>query len=158
MSVSVDHDEEGQAEKARAVIMEAQATIYGHMQTYVTIVVFGAYAALFTIWSFTRDSLSETEVFWTGLLMGLSVLAFTSFEIFRAFLISLEQIEIGQLVGRELPARQFLVERREVARRHQRRINRVLIPTWIIAWMITVVTGIGAAVLLIGAYVAELVS
>ena len=93
-------DLELHAKRVKELMIEVQTSGFGHAQTYTTVVIFGGYAALFAIWSFTKDFLTDPTVFWVGLLLGTSVLTYVMYEIFAMFRRSVEFLQIRQVLVR----------------------------------------------------------
>lgn len=139
----------------KEVLIEIEAAVFGNSVAYTTVVIFGGYAALFTVWTQTRDFLSPTNASWVGLLTGVSLAAFVALEVFRMIVKSVELMKVRSLLSESNPA-QFR-DRYNALQAASNRFNRqVLLPVWIAALAITVLTGFGAAFVLMGAFVGEI--
>ena len=65
---------------------EVIANSYEHAKQYSNIIVFGGYAGLFAIWGFTKDTLSNWQVWSVGLFTLTSLLIYIVFELYGAWL------------------------------------------------------------------------
>lgn len=144
--------EEAEAERVKAVLLELQTAAFGLSQTYTTIVIFGGYAAFFAIWGFTKDHLSKEQAYWAALLIGVSVLTFVLFEIFKMVVASFEFWKVRSLLVRELPPAEFLAERKRIASSSNLWVQRVVLPIWIAAFAISLASGIIACGVLLHAF------
>lgn len=138
-----------QANQVKDILLETQTAAFGHAQTYTTVVIFGGYAGLFGIWSFTRDSLSTNVNFWVGLLIAISMLTFVSFEIFKMIMHTRESIKVRNLFIDALSPEQFLAKHQVLVKESNLTSQKVVIPVWVVALIISTTTGIGAALILI---------
>lgn len=148
-------DETEQAESARKIkelLIEVQSAAYGYATTYTTVVIFGAYAALFTVWSHSKEALSESETARVAMLMGISVIAFVGFEVLKMLVTSREFMRIRALLVNEHPPAVFLEKREALARSQNLFAQRVLLPIWVFTLLVTIITGFGAAFLLFGSF------
>ena len=141
-----------EAKEAKETLLELQNSAFGHAQTYTTVVIFGGYAGMFAIWSFTRDSLSSQMNSWVGLLLGVSLLIFVLHEIFGMIMRAKEFLATRKLLIAGLPPAQFLTELRELKRKSSLRIQRIVLPIWIGALVLTVATGVSGAIILLYAF------
>lgn len=137
------------ADRVKAVLLEMQTAAFGHARTYTTVVIFGGYAGLFAIWNFVRDDISARTSHLVGLLIGISLLTFVSFEIFGMIIRSIEFFKVRNMLVKELPPAKFLAERERLTKESNFLVQKVVIPVWVIALVISVVTGIGAAIILL---------
>ncbi|MDP1700836.1 MAG: hypothetical protein Q8L53_07760 [Aestuariivirga sp.] len=146
-----------QANEIKDILLETQTAAFGHAQTYTTVVIFGGYAGLFGIWSFTRESLSEGTNVWVGLLIGISMLTFVSFEIFKMIVHTREHIKVRNLLLAQLTPAQFLSKHASLVKENNLTIQRVVIPVWVAALIISAGTGVGAAIILLSCFSAAVV-
>lgn len=142
-------DKDATAKRLRDFIVEVQSSAFNHAQTYTTVVIFGGYAGLFTIWSFTAEHLSQTVSFTVALLIGVSLLTFVLFEIFRMVIVAQDMMELRGLILRPLPPDELFAQRERLAKAQNRRMVRIVLPTWVGALVVTVITAIGAAAVML---------
>lgn len=144
------------AKLVKELLIDVQSAAYNHAAAYTTVVIFGGYAALFTIWSYTKDHLTERTTYWVALLLGISVLTFVFFEVFKMLLISREIMKMRKLIVKEHPPSALLAERERLAHSTNKLVQRVVVPIWIVALVVTILTGGGAAILLLSAFASSL--
>ena len=149
-------DIERDVERMKDVLLELQTAAYSHAQAYTTVVVFGAYAGLFTMWGFTREHLDQTITFTVGLLIGISLLAFVSHEIFSMIIRSREFFKMRGLFVQELTPAIFLAKRKKIAKEANIFVQWIVIPVWLVALSISAGTGIAAAIFLLYAFASAL--
>ena len=61
------------------------SNVYAQAHHYTTVIVFGGYAALFTLWNFTKEVLWDWQVFVIGLSITISMMLYISSEIYGAW-------------------------------------------------------------------------
>lgn len=150
-------DEQRRATKQmQADILEANCQLFSNAQTYTTVVIFGAYAAFFAIWSFTKDDMTRGQLYWTAILMGVSILVFVLFEVFKMLMTSFELIRLSRLALRELPPSQFFIKRAAAKQHSMRLTNMLVLPAWGLAVLVTLATGIPAAIILLASLAVKL--
>lgn len=135
-------------ESIRALLAEMQASAFAHSNTYVTVVVFGAYAGLFTIWSNVKDHLSADMVYWIGLLIGVSMTCFVAFEIFKMVIVSRDMMAVRALIVADISPEERDQRRKQIGAKSNFFITKVAIPIWVGALAVTAATGFGAGILL----------
>lgn len=140
-------------ESVRALFAEMQASSFAHANTYVTVIVFGAYAGLFAIWSNVKERLSADMVYWTGLLIGLSMMCFVAFEIFKMVVVSRDMMAMRSLIVVDMSPEERDQRKKKLSASANYFINKVVIPIWVITLAVTGITGFGAAVLLMTAFI-----
>jgi hypothetical protein len=143
-------------DEVKDVMLEMQAAAFDRAQTYTTVVIFGGYAGLFAIWTLTREHLAREVSLWVALLLGISVLTFVLFEIFKMVVNSYTSLAMSALILNDVPPAEFLRKREDVVRSQRLLQQRYLVPIWSIALMVSVGTGIGAACILLLAAAAAL--
>lgn len=149
-------DDEKSATLVKELLLEVQSAAYGHATSYTTIVVFGGYASLFTIWTYTKDYLSKETTYRVAIMLGSSVLLFVLFEIFKMVIVSYEMMKVRALLVNQFPPAVLLAKRAALARNSKLFVQRIVVPTWIIVLIVTIITGFGAAFLLLGAFASYL--
>lgn len=126
------------------------------MQAYTVVVIFGAFAALFTIWSYTKDYLGQWATYWVGALLGTSVIVFVAFEVFKVASAGFQSMKVVELLNKELTPEEFVSEQRELVKKQNNFNHMVNYPVWMAALVITVVTGFGSAGILMFHFVSAL--
>jgi hypothetical protein len=140
-------------ESVRKLFAEMQASNFAHANTYVTVVVFGSYAGLFTVWTNVKDRLSDGYVYWTGIFIATSMISFVSFEIFKMIVTSREMLVMRTLISVDISPEERDELKAKASARSNFFINRVVIPIWILALAITGTTGLSAGILLMIAFI-----
>lgn len=159
MPAPVENSSTQQAMEAKAIrdlLLDVQSQAYGHATTYTAVIIFGGYASLFTIWTYTKDHLSETMTYWVALLLGISVLAFVFFEVFKMLLLSREMLKIRGLLVQKLPPAVLLRRYEELSQESNFLVLKIFLPIWVVVLIITITSGVGAAVLLLWAFASAL--
>ncbi|MBD0416520.1 hypothetical protein [Oryzicola mucosus] len=146
-----------QAQKVKDTLLEIQSAAYNSASTYTTVIIFGAYAGLFTIWGNTRDFLSQFATLSVALLLGTSAFFFVLFEVFKMLIVSANQLKIRKMLIEPLPAEEFLRRHAEIAKDTNTLVQRVVMPVWIVTLVITIICGFGAALILFGAVLRNLI-
>lgn len=139
---------ERQTEEAKQRIIDIQAQAFGSANSYTTVVVFGAYAALFTIWNFVRGDITTTFAAIAGIGLGISVTVFVIYQIFQMYTLSNQFMSVVSLSNRNLTPGEFLAEYQALASKNNEASNKRLIPIWRLTLVVTVLSGLAAAVTL----------
>jgi hypothetical protein len=149
---------EGELRLRKDILLEIQSAQFGHAAHYAAVIVFGGYAALFTVWSLTKQFMDARASFWTGMLIGISVLLFVSFEIFKTFASAGVRTKQTALLNTASTAAELEEGIKRIRREANEFNSMVLIPIWLPIFILTVVTGVGAAGILIYHFASALVS
>ncbi len=56
---------------------------YNRAMAYTNLIMIGGYAGFFALWGLTKEYLSKGQVFWSALLILISIVFFMSFEIYK---------------------------------------------------------------------------
>lgn len=148
--------ERQQADNVKKQMLEINSHAYGYASTYTALIVFGGYAALFTIWSYTREHLTPFSTYWSALLLGISVLSFVLFEIFKMVIVSKQMMDVSNLLRKSMTPEQFLSEKSKMDQSANTTFFRIVIPIWIVVLTITVATGFLAAIILLSAFASSI--
>lgn len=146
------------AREYKDLLIETQSAAYNYATSYAAVIVFGAYAALFTIWTQARAALSEETASLVGLLMGISIVAFVAFEVFKMVMISRNLVQTRNLLVKNYTPAEVIQKRADLVKSQNLWTIRVAIPVWIIALTVSALSGFAAAFILMGAFVRNLAS
>lgn len=127
-------------------------------QTYTVVVIFGAYAGLFTIWAYTKEHMGINTTYWVAALLGSSMMVFVAFEVFKIAANGQFMLKISALVKTEHTPAEFFALHQKLVKDQLAFQQMVLVPIWLAALFITVVTGFGAAAILMGEFVGAIAS
>lgn len=152
-SASVDAERKRRDESVRRHLADMQASGFSHANSYVTVVVFGSYAGMFAVWSNVKDRLSADMTYWTGMLIAISMMSFVAFEIFKMIILSQNMLAVRKLVIRDMSPEEREHLRSEMAGKANVFVSRVIIPVWIASLAFTAMTGFGAGILLLTAFI-----
>jgi hypothetical protein len=127
-------------EKAAQII----TSNFERMQSYSKVIIGLGYGALLAIWSGTKQVLPERLLVTSGLLIVLSMLAYILFEVGQMIVYSWMSFRWSHSVNTKgLPM--ALAD----ARKREEKVHAPLVRVWLITLVIAVLTGFGAAGILI---------
>ena len=134
-------------------LLNAQKELVAHTftqaQAYTNVVLLAGYAGFFAIWAFLKPDLSKGQVFWSGLLIALSLATYVLWEVYQSFSRSRSILGLANAVA--TPERfHELLERYRVA--EQDRLIQMR-RAWVVAFSVTVVSGVLAILVLLAAFV-----
>lgn len=148
--------EQQRMERVRYQLIERLSRSGDTMQAYTVVVIFGAFAALFTIWSYTKDYLGQWATYWVGALLGTSIMVFVAFEVFKVASSGFHSQKVLELLNKELSPREFFAEQKSLVKKQNDFNQLINYPIWMAALFITVVTGFGSAGILMFHFVSAL--
>jgi hypothetical protein len=131
---------------------ELLAHAYSQAQAYTNVVLLAGYAGFFAIWAFLKPDLSKSQIFWSGLLIALSLGTYVLWEVYQSFFRSQSLLGLSRAV--QDPAnfqRLFIAHKRA----EQERVIRFG-QAWLVAFTVTVVAGVAAIGILLWAFVSTL--
>ena len=132
---------------------ELLSAMYSRANAYTNLILGAGYGGFFAIWAFTRDQLTAPQVLWSALLVLLSLLTFVAFEVYKNFHISRALLSLNRAVeDEEHFAARILEWKRD---QHEREIKFGQI--WARAFWFTLVSGFGGGLVLVYAFIRELV-
>lgn len=148
-------DEDEQRAKVISVIGDLMTKTYDKASSYTNVILVAGYASAFTLWSFTKSSLTERTTLTVALLLLVSIATFIMFEIYKMITNSLAfkghlKILNDSLSNAEFKAALAAVTKREVG------MTKAMIPVWIGTLVVCVSTAIGAGGLLVYNFAAGL--
>lgn len=79
-------EEKGHEETVK-LYSDLMTVAYDKAASYLNIVTLGGYAAFFALWTLLGPDISTSQKFWSGFLIGLSVVLFVGFEISKVALL-----------------------------------------------------------------------
>jgi len=139
-------------EKYIANQKEIIVSSYEQAKSYSNIIMFGGYAGLFAIWSFTKDDLEKWQSLTVGLLTAISILIFVLFELISTWL-------------RGKQANSLMVQLKEAEELHkfpeeygksEQAMAAKHMKIWPYFFFGSVITGVGAAVILVYSFISGL--
>jgi len=161
--MSPNQDEiEAKERKSRAEeVIEAQTRIYGSLYDkaamYTNLVTALGYAGLFGLWSLTKEFLNKQDALVSAILLMLSIVSFVSFEVFKTAIVAhATRKRVNALFGgndgqsHDLDA--FVAKLQKVELENHRH-ELQMVKVWWIAWVIAVLSGLGAVVVLMAAFI-----
>ena len=134
-------------------ILEAQkellAYTFSQVQAYTNVILVAGYAGFFAIWNFVKPDLTKATVFWSGLLISLSLAGFIAWEVYNMFFRSRSILGISRAVNETEKFDQLMLNHTKTEQERLITYGRV----WIIQLSFVVITGFGAIVILISAFI-----
>jgi hypothetical protein len=144
------------AERVKKLVLDLQSAAYGSARTYTTVVIFGGYAGLFTVWNLSREVMETSTATWVALLASLSLLSFVMFEVYSMISRALQIRSFAALLTKNLQPDEFLAEHEKLNRHQQFKAFKIEIPLWAVSVTISVITAFAAALILIFVFVCAL--
>ncbi|MBN8746366.1 Uncharacterised protein [Xylophilus ampelinus] len=134
------------SESADAQLRIATAT-FDKAATYATVVIFGGYAGFFALWQLAKDAMTKQQVYWSALLILVSLFAFVAFEIAKMVHVSVALTAQARVLQRPDVRASPLKLQQELAKfeARQKGWSLGIMILWHIAVGTATVTGLGAA-------------
>ena len=120
---------------------------FERMQSYSKVIITLGYGALLAIWSTTKPVLSERSLIWSGLLLVLSILAYVIFEVAQMIFYAWMSWKWA-----DTTAKKGLLVALAEAEQREDRWRAPQWRSWFVTLVIAVLTGFGAAGILIYAF------
>lgn len=158
-AIAADHTAaalQEQMNSARQAMLERLDRAAERSQTYTTVVVFGGYASVLAIWGYTKDILDPWDAYWSGAALITSLLFFVSFEVFKVTVNGSQLLDFSAFLKTEYAPPKFFEEHQRLLSKHLRFEQNILRPFWIFILILTIVPALGAAAVLLKAYVSGL--
>lgn len=140
-------------DKLRDWMIEAINVATGYEQ----IIIAAGYAGFLTVWTQTAPHLPKLAVLWSGGLIATSLLVFVAFHIFSICVRSLGMLRMGKELMKHKSPQDQLAAMVEQQKRNGREAGIVLV-VWPFAFVTSVVTGLAAAALIVGACFAGVIA
>ena len=133
--------------------IEAQKELIAHAfsqaHAYTNLVLSAGYAGFFAIWSFLTPELTKAEVFWSALLVSISLSVFILWEVYQSYYRSRSMLSLAKTV--EHPSR--FEEALEEHRRSERTRIVNLKNWWVASLVLSVVPAFAGVLILLWAFV-----
>lgn len=133
-----------------------QLAIFAQSQVYISVVIFGAYGGMFTIWTIVKDKISPTATYCIGILMVISIISFVAFEIFKMIYSSRRSLAFRSISDPNMTYAEWDARRVAMEKRANNFVSKIAIPVWVISLIVTGATGFAAGAFLIIAFISEL--
>ena len=134
-------------------ILEAQKELLAHTfsqaQAYTNVILVAGYAGFFAIWSFLKPDMTKATVFWSGLLISLSLAGFIAWEVYNMFFRSRSILGIARAVKYPEQFEQLMLNHTKAEQERLITYGRI----WLMQLPFVVVTGFGAIAILISAFI-----
>lgn len=143
--------------KLQAFIQKQKEVItnsYEHAKQYSNIIILGGYAGLFTIWNFTKDTLSNWQVWSVGLLILTSLLIYIVFELYGSWL---RTTQVNNQMKELIKAEQLNKFPEEYGKGEMSRANKFM-SIWPYFFFSAVAFALGAALILVYSFIYGLIS
>lgn len=144
------------AQQANSEIEKAQIRLvtatFDQAKAYAHVVLGIGYVSIFAAWGFTREYLTREQIFWSAFLASLSIFVFVLFEVFSMFVTSRTLLKLAEAVRNPARFHEVIAENE----RKDRALLQSYARSWILCWGFSVVTGVAAALILLGAFVGQL--
>jgi len=127
---------------------------YEHGKSYSNIIIFGGYAGLFTIWGFTKDNIEKWQSLTVGILAIISIVIFVIFELASAWL---RGSQVKKLMAQLEEAEKMDHFPEEYGKKEREHSAKFLI-VWPYFFFGSVLTGIGAGIILLYSFIINLVN
>ena len=146
-----------QHEETVSLYADLMTTLYDKTTAYLNAITVGGYAAFLGMWSLLGKDLPPTQRFWSALLLGVSILLFTGFEIIKAAILHWQIRSMLRLSSS--PYDPLLTQLRKHAAdydRAQKTTLKLATRLWIFIFPATVLTGVFGALVMLYAVAAKL--
>lgn len=137
------YQSEAEIERAGKIITDS----FAKLESYAKVIVGLGYAALLAIWSATKQALSERSLILSGMLILISILVYVFWEVGQNFFLTLQSSKWNSSVQKE--GLKVAISR---AAEREKRYNPWLTRFWLAAFVISAVSGFGAAGILVYAF------
>jgi len=131
---------------------------YDKAVAYTNLVIVAGYAGLFALWHLTNEHLSKKQALWSALFLLISLTVFVLFEVYKAFYTGTMlrgYVDIVNDPKNQSSLAKMIAEIDTYKIKDQKRGLR-FVRGWLIAFMVTTVTGVASAVILLYALVKSL--
>ena len=131
---------------------ELTAHNFSQAQAYSNVILLAGYGGFFAVWSFMKPEFTKLEVFLSGFLIALSLVAFMVWEIYACFYRSRSNISLSKAVTKAVknPSdfHQLLSQHNDAEHTRIIRFGRV----WAIFFGFSIVTGFSAIFIILWAF------
>lgn len=160
ISEPLDDEEKRQVELVVETHVKILTAAYDKAMAYTNLVIVAGYASLFGLWHLTKEQLSRNQILSAALLLLVSIIIFVLFEVYKAYYTSTALLGYSQIVNSpenqdSLGKLVSEIERYKLA--DQRRGIRFG-KSWLVVFIVTTLTGLGAALILLYAFLRALLA
>ena len=106
----------------RNTIVEILVQLFDKSSAYANLIMVGGYAGAFTIWSYTKTSLTERGNVATALLLGFSLSVFILFEVYKMAKSILHYNQVRSLMNENLPLPEFFARVNQIDATNAKRL------------------------------------
>lgn len=132
---------------------EWAARMYERANHYTNLVILGGYAGMFGLWQLTKQYLPILEIKIIGISLCLSVLLFASHEVYKMIVAGILLKNVKRLIKQNVQPENFQGVWEGVITDYDLRMSNV----WLWFLIPTLITGLGAGLLLLGTLVFSLI-
>lgn len=157
----MEQPETEQERSARIIsdtLIKIQSSAYGYATAYTAVIIFGGYAGLFTVWSNTKGIIPPRIETLVGLLLGISMFFFVAFEVFKMIMTSKDMLKVRSILAKNYPADELVRKVNDAEKQNNKLVLRVIVPIWICCLVVSLLSGFGAALVLMGTFINSLLS
>ena len=134
---------------ALEVQKELLSSMYSQANAYTNLILGAGYAGFFGVWTFTRDQLNASQVFWSAILVTISLVSFVAFEVYKNLYISRGLLSLNLTIQDEQQIAANLLRWREDQRDREITFGRV----WASTCWISILSGFGGGLVLLYSFV-----
>ena len=125
---------------------------YSKAGAYTNMVLGLGYAGFFGLWALTKEYLTNDQVLWAALLMLISLLTFILFEVYKSFYTSKSLLGMARAMSDPQNFHQKILQWESENQTKTIRFGMI----WSSVFWVTVITGIGGALILMYAFIVNL--
>jgi FtsH-binding integral membrane protein len=141
--------QERAAKATTDILVQLVSSLFDRAAAYTTLITAGGYAGAFSIWAFTSEHLSRTATALVALLLGLSLLIFVAYEIYKMIVGAAALLPMARLLNPPKPPDEFLREFQDFETARKRKgASAIQIAVWIVALVLSVMLGLSAMAVL----------
>jgi len=131
---------------------ELLAHAFGQAQAYTNVVLAAGYAGFFAIWSFLKPELSKVQIFWSALLVSVSLATFILWEVYQVSYRSRSLLSLARAVDDPARFHEHMLKYRQSEQDRLIELKRL----WVGTYAVTVLTGFAGVGVLLWAFVQTL--
>lgn len=137
--------EERAAKITSDMVVNMTTALFDKSAAYTSLIIVAGYAGMFSIWAFVSDHLSKAATISVALLLGVSLVAFVTYEIYKMIYGATQMLGLSRLVNPPRPPTEFVRAFQEFEESRKRRSSTPgQIFIWIIIMLISVLSALSA--------------
>ena len=146
------------------IFIETQIKIlsasYDKAVAYTNLVIVAGYAGLFALWHLTKEHLSRNQVLSAALLLLISIAVFVLFEVYKAYYTGTMLRGYIDIVNdpKNQSSLETMISEIEVYKVRDQRRGLRFVRSWVVVFIVTTLTGLGAAGILLDAFIRSLLA